>query len=154
MIARGMARRPWLKLLGNQVRNPDRPGRLRCSIFQPDNLKAIKTDQETLEQLPQCHDFAMRTGPGLLRARPGRQDIGQSSAVAPRNHVQMRPAHFFNRRPRNAHVVEQPVVKFEKFPVLVSSIPPQDYSGQPRQRDFPGPARIWKSGGSCVESVD
>jgi hypothetical protein len=80
-------------------------------------------------------------------------NIRRSSAVAPRHHVQMRPAHFFNDRLRHANVGEQPVVKFEKLPVLASSFPREGYSGEPRKRDFPGPSKVRKSGGSCAESV-
>jgi hypothetical protein len=75
-----------------------------------------------------------------------KRTLGLSSAVAPRNHVQVRPAHFFNSRPRYANVGEQPVIKFEKLPVLVSSFPPQGYSGQPRKRAFPEPSQVRKRG--------
>jgi hypothetical protein len=64
----------------------------------------------------------------------------------------MRPAHLFDARPRQANVSEQMVIKFEKLPVFVPSIQPQGYSGQPRERDFPGPSKVRKRGGSCVES--
>jgi hypothetical protein len=46
---------------------------------------------------------------------------------------------------------EQPVIKFEKLPVLAPSFPPQRCSRQPRKRDFPGPSKGWKRG--YVESV-
>jgi hypothetical protein len=48
-----------------------------------------------------------------------------SSAVAPRHQIQGRPSHFFGIRPRYADVGEQPVIKFEQLPVLVSSFQPQ-----------------------------
>jgi hypothetical protein len=67
-----------------------------------------------------------------------------SSAVAPRHQVQVRPAHFFNVGSRQANVGEQMVIKFEKLPVLISSIQPQCYSAQPRKRDFPGPSKVRK----------
>jgi hypothetical protein len=68
--------------------------------------------------------------------------------------VKGRPAHFFNGRSGHADIGEQPVIKPEKLPVLVSSIPPQHYSDQPCRRNFPGPPKIRKSGGCCVESGD
>jgi hypothetical protein len=73
-------------------------------------------------------------------------DVGLSSAVAPRNHIQGRPAHFFSGRPRYANVGEEPVIKFEKLPALVLSFPPPCYSGQPRKRGFPGPSKVRKRG--------
>jgi hypothetical protein len=66
------------------------------------------------------------------------------SAVAPRHQVQVRPSHFFDIRSRQANVGEQMVIKFEKLPVLGSSIQPQGYPSQPRKRDFPGPSEVRK----------
>jgi hypothetical protein len=80
-----------------------------------------------------------------LRLTPTRTLV-LSSAVARRNHVQVRSTHFFNSRSRYANVGEQPVIKFEKLPVLVSSFPPQGYSGHPRKRDFPEPSQVRKQG--------
>jgi hypothetical protein len=71
-------------------------------------------------------------------------DIGMSSAVAPRHLIQRRPSHFFNGRPRQANVGEQPVIEFEKLPVLVPSFQPHCDSGQPRKRDLPGPSKVRK----------
>jgi hypothetical protein len=81
-------------------------------------------------------------------------DIRRSSAVAPRHQVQMGPAHFLNGLLRHANVGEQPVVKLEKLPVLAPPLPREGYCGQPRNRGFPGPSKVWKRGGSCAESVD
>jgi hypothetical protein len=64
-------------------------------------------------------------------ARLERVGGSMSPAVAPRNQVQGRPAHFFNGCPRYANVGEQTVIKFKKFTVLASSFPPLCYSGQP-----------------------
>jgi hypothetical protein len=43
-----------------------------------------------------------------------------------------------------ANIAEQPVIKFEKLPVLVPPFPPQCGSGQPRERDFPEPSQVRK----------
>jgi hypothetical protein len=83
---------------------------------------------------------------GLFPRLTPKRTLGLSSAVAPRNHVQVRPAHFFHSRPRYANVGEQMVIEVEKLPVLVSSFQPQRYSGQPRKRDFPEPSQVPKQG--------
>jgi hypothetical protein len=98
--------------------------------------------------------------PAELQLNDGRQQAGRCCwpasrrpdkvrkpalpAVAPRHEVQVRPAYFFNGRPRQADVGEQPVIEFEKLPVLVSSLQPQGYSGRPPQRDFPPPSKLGK----------
>jgi hypothetical protein len=64
-------------------------------------------------------------------------NIALSSAVAPRNHVQMRSSRFYGGRLRQANIGQQPIIKFEKLPVMLS-IQPHCYSGQPRDRNFPG----------------
>jgi len=81
--------------------------------------------------------------PGGVSFRPdqisvdgSRTNIGPSPAVAPGIQVQGRPSHFVDIRLRYANVGEQPVIEFEKFPVLGPSFPPQCYSGKPRKRVF------------------